>query len=120
MDAAVGAEITRTSARTLYWTVTTDDSVTGAPKVAILGPRDTPSSTTTWTDATWTGAEVITGDGTPEEAHVRRLSLLVAGPNGPTTGSPLVVPTTGEHSTWVRVSTTTDQVELQGALLHIR
>lgn len=120
MQNAVGAEITRTSARTLYWEVTTDATVAGTPQVAILGLRHTPNAATVWTTAQWDGAETVTGAGTPEEAHTRRLRLLVAGPQGPTVGSPLVVPGTGEYSTWVRVATATDTIEVQGSLLYIR
>lgn len=116
---AVGAQITRTSARTLFWTVTTTEAVTGVPQVAILGVRHAPDALTVWRNAAWAGDDVATDVGTANERHTRRLALLVAGPQGPTTGSPLVVPGRGEYSTWVGVSTGTDRVEEPGGLLSI-
>lgn len=117
---AVGAEITATTARTLRWTIVTEAAVTGTPQVAILGLRHTPNATTVWTNAQWDGADVPANVGTPNETHTRTLRMLVAGPQGPTVGSPLVVPAVGEYSTWVRVSTATDTLDLQGDILAIR
>jgi hypothetical protein len=114
---AVGAEITRTSARTLYFDVTTAEAATGTPQVAILGVRSQPDATTVWKDAAWVGPDVVTLEGTPDETHTRRMGVLVAGPQGPTIGAPLVLPAKGEYSTWVGVSTGTDRVEVQGSLL---
>lgn len=108
----IGAYLTLSSTRTLYWTVETDVTVTGNPAVAIISEYEEPGPTTVWTPATWTGPEVVTGN-----VHTRVLSLLVAGPNGPTTGSPKVVPTGGEYSTWVRFMTSTEQIEVPGQLL---
>lgn len=119
MDDAVGATITRTSARTLYWTVTTDKQVTNTPQVALLAPNHAPTATTVWFTATWHTGETVTDPGTPAEAHIRTLRALVAGPQGPTIGAPLVAPGVGEYSTWVRVTTNTDSMDLQGALLEI-
>lgn len=108
----IGASLTLTSTRTLYWTAETDVTVTGNAYVAILGDYEEPDATTVWTQATWTGPEVVTGN-----VHTRVLSLLVAGPNGPTTGSPKVIPAAGEYSTWVRLTTSTEQIEVPGQLL---
>lgn len=120
METAVGAKITRTSARTLYWTVATDKQVTSAPQVALLGPRHSPTTTTQWYTATWHSGETVTGEGTEKEAHTRTLRALVAGPEGPTIGAPLVAPAPGEYSTWVRLTTNTDTMDLQGALLEVQ
>lgn len=111
----IGAELTVTSTRTLYWTATTDVEITGTPQIAILGVQARPSASTTWANAAWEGAETVAAG-----KHTRRLSALVAGPNGPTTGSPIVVPAAGEYSTWVRLTTSTERIEVQGQLLAVR
>lgn len=108
----IGASITLTSTRTLYWELSTDVTVTGTPKVAILGAYEEPTATTIWHDAAWEGSETVVGD-----VHTRRLSALVAGPSGPITGGPIVVPAGGEYSTWVRFDTSSERVEVPGQLL---
>lgn len=110
-DDAVGAILTVTSARTLYWTAETDIALTGDPKIAILGAYKTPDTNTVWSTAVWEGADVEVNG-----VHTRRFSRLVAGPNGPTTGDPLVV-SKGEHSTWARLGTAIEQIEVEGQLL---
>jgi hypothetical protein len=111
----IGAELTVSSARTLYWTVTTDATVTGIPKIAFLDVWDNPTATTVWNSATWTGPETVDGN-----VHTRTMSLLVAGPNGPTGGGPIVLPAAGEYGTWVRVNTATEQIEIPAQVVAVK
>jgi hypothetical protein len=117
MADTIGASITLTSTRTLYWDVVTDAIVNGNPAVAIIDSFDEPDPATVWNNATWVGPDVAEDVGTPSEKHTRRLSLLVAGPAGPTTGNPVVVPAGGEYGTWVRVNTTSERIEVPADLL---
>jgi hypothetical protein len=111
----IGAELTVSSARTLYWTVTTDATVTTVPKVAFLDVWDNPTAATVWNTGTWTGPETVTGT-----EHVRTFSVLVAGPAGPVTGSPVVLPAVGEYGTWVRVGTSTEQIEIPAQIVTVK
>lgn len=108
----IGATLTLTSTRTLYWDLTTDSTISGTPMVAILPAGAEPTSTTVWATATWDGGETVTNG-----IHTRRLSLLVAGPNGPTNGSPTVVPSAGEYSTYIRLDTSSERIEVPSDLL---
>lgn len=116
VTATIGASITLTSARTLYWDAVSDAAANGNAAVAIIDSFTEPTLTTIWSAATWVGPDVATNVGTPTESHTRRLSLLVAGPGGPTLGSPLVLPG-GEYGTWVRITTTTERIEVPALLL---
>jgi hypothetical protein len=117
MGTAIGGYLTRTGAKTFYWDLTTDVSLgSPTPMVALLADTAVPTATTVWTTAAWSTAEVINSDGT----HTRRLKMLVAGPNGPTLGSPLVAPAVGEYDTWVRVDTATERIEVRAQMLAVQ
>lgn len=108
----IGLYIASTSTRTATVTVTAAQALSGSVYLAFIDPITHPDSATTWTAAAWEGVDVDNGDGT----HTRACSLLVAGPDGLMTGSPLVIDP-GEWDTWVRLVTSTERVEFKAQMV---
>ena len=110
----ITATITRTETVTLYVDVTTDGvALSNAPSIAFLDPDENPSAATTWTATDWDGAESVTGT-----THTRTLSVLVAGPDGLMTDTPLVIDP-GEWDTWVRITTSSERHDIRANMLHV-
>ena len=108
----IGLYMTATSTRTATVTVTAEEALSGSVYLAFVDPDTHPDTDTTWNEATWSGTDTDNGDGT----HTRPCELLVAGPDGLMTGSPVVVPV-GEWDTWVRLTTSTERIEFKALML---
>ena len=97
------------------WSLIAVDAIDleGDPSVAFLPVGAYPDTATPWQAATWFGAAAQTGDG-----WTRILWALVAGPEGLTTGNPVLVGL-GEWSTWVRVASPSTRRDTQAQLLQV-
>lgn len=93
--------MTATTTRRLMWAVTgetaDDPRITGTVWAGFTPSGTYPNAGTVWHDTAWIGQPTQTATG-----WERRVSLLVAGPDGPTQGEPVVL-APGTWTPWVRV-----------------